>query len=164
MKYENTKHKIKQIFEQETSNSNQIENLSDDINLTKSNVKDANRTLQTISKDYDFSTGWTNLEIGEFEREIDYDYVAHYEWIIELPNIPIKYLPYLNVNVIYANIPIIFDLDDINSFHIIRAERIENDICIHPKLIVGLRILNVTEGVIFRAKVLVGIHNPEAFI
>lgn len=170
MKHENSKHKIITIYNNEVINDDKIAKVEKSLNITKIKLNNLNIVGNIKRNICDiYSSDWENMEIFSVEGQEDYIYGTYKEWRIELPNMPIKYFPFINVKILYEFNPADkFNLEeDTVQSYFFQIDDIDGDVVKKPVLIAGINFLNESSGVVFsqfRIKLLVTISNPETYL
>ena len=97
MKYENTNHKIHNLWIEIHKLDNSLNKQIININKTKSNFKQLIYNIKDIGINYS-STDWLqitgNVDVGIYPR-------YYYEWNIIFNKMDIRLLPFFNVNIVY---------------------------------------------------------------
>ena len=169
MKYENSKHKIITIYNNEVINDDKIAKVEKDLHITKVKLNNLNLVGNIKRNIYDiYSSDWEDMEIFSVEGGDGNIYGTYKEWRIELPNIPIKYFPFINVKILYEFNPTDnFDMrEDIKQAYFFQIDDIDAGVVKKPVLIAGINFLNESSAVFsqFKVKLLVTISNPETYL
>jgi len=180
MKVDNTKSKIRKIYNQEISNENKIDIIDRDTTTLENSIKNVDYPINIKNKIRDFSTDWIDLDAYTIERWNTNTYAMHKEFRIELPDMPMKFLPFINVQPIYRcgdNYKLIWDVDGVpfilqtRKNHFFQVGSIDNNIAKNIKLIMGFSIVHdyseftalgqAYNPFTIQVKFLVKISNPE---
>jgi hypothetical protein len=108
MTFNTEKNKLNKSWDQSSNNKNQLENIKNSYDLTRSRIADINRSISVIEKFIKAEENFTNMQdpkIGHLQHDTTTDrYVNYIGWDIELGSLDIRLLPYLNVEII-AQVP-----------------------------------------------------------
>lgn len=184
MKAENTKSKIRKIYNQETSNEQTISNLEGEITNTTNSVKNTEYVNNFKNKIHDLSTDWLDMDIFSAEQWVEntYETAMYKEIRINLPDTPIKFLPFIDVQTLYKSPDWVSSLFFISTedFYInardnrlrkgyfFEVRKIENNIAKNVTLIIGVSVVKTQyvhyEIFPIQIKVLISLSNMESYL
>lgn len=170
MKYENSHKKLEQINNQDRINQNDLQ----DINRETSNLRITIDNLQNINNMnknyYLYETEWVTpntYEINQFEVD-NFLHNYYYEWRINLPDMPVSYLPFINVEMIYKLNEVgdtSLTLENFHRSNFFQIQEIDtNDIVKGIILVAGLSFTNITTYFPLQVKLIITIQNPTRII
>ncbi|MFH0805986.1 MAG: hypothetical protein V1901_03875 [Patescibacteria group bacterium] len=164
MKAKNTQSKIVKIYNQEVITEDKINKFITDSITKKKSVININYVNNLKNKIYDFSTEWIDLDIHIVDMfpatEFNLKYM-HKEIRINLSDIPIKQLPFINIKILYKY----DDLEDdsletknVHESYFFQVSDVIAGIAKNVELIIGI---GIDDYYPLQAKVLITIFNPE---
>jgi len=184
MKAENTKSKIRKIYNQETSNEQTIDNLDGNITNTTKLVKNTEYVNNLKKKIRDYSTDWLDMDIFSTEdwTENTYETTMYKEIRMDLPDMPIKFLPFIDVQILYKSpdwVSTLFFIatsglfqnaknDRLRKGYFFEVKQIENNIAKNITLVIGISIIR-TQDVEYKVfpmqvKALISLSNMEFYL
>ena len=175
MKYEQTKHKIKETWTDSKENLNLIDKENKKIYKIKENIKLNKTSLHSFKKISDYNVDFESMDIIEYDRLVNGTsygklYRLYKEWVIIFEKFPINLIPFIKYAVIYDNHPGLNedDLEEeksiiIQTEDIVTANGVVNTTEIKVTLIVGLWLSGISPYAI-EAKLLINIFNPYNYV
>jgi len=171
MKAKNTTSKISKIYNQEITTEDNINKFNIDSTIKKKSVLNTEYVFNLNNKIHDFSTEWMDLDTYIIETmppgtggDSPNIYFMHQEFRITLVDIPIKYLPFININIMYKYEDLEFyslEIKNVRKSYFFQVSDIVNDIAKNVELVVGVGIDGYYP---VSAKVLIKILNSEFYL
>lgn len=172
MKSKNTTYKIEKIYNQEVTSENEIIIFGDETTEVKNAVKNTENINNIKNNIVDFSTDWEDLNTYTMETFTDNIYAMHKEFRIALPDMPTKYLPFINIEIIYKCNDIypinqMVSLFSVKKNHFFQVGNADDNIASNITLVAGFSIMSSNLGFepfSMQAKILVKLFNPETYL
>lgn len=170
MKYVNSRKKLDQIRNQDQTNQNDLDKINKDTSALRLTIEKL-QNINNISKNYYiYDSDWVTPNTIEFDLfaagAVQRNY--YYEWRINLPEMPISYLPFINVEILYqintvGNASI--DLEKFHRGHFYQVEEIDGeDIAKGLILVAGMSFADIADYFPLQIKLIVTIQNPNRII
>ncbi len=162
MKYNQTKYKLRTIWNTNETNKNKIDLKSSEAFIIKNNT--INKFFYSHKKIIYYQTGYKNLSLFDYNLTLDYK-VYFYDFNIKLLSFPIKYLYCINSQVLIESnnnmINLLSNLDKNILYQVEDLNSDNSDINIYTVVSIDNKDENIN-GI--KANLIIGIYNPEFYI
>jgi len=168
MKYVNSQYKIREASLINSSTNQELQGkVVEAINL-KAMLANINNPNNISKNFFIYETDWEDLEIYEIPLFEEGTFLKNMykEWRIELPNLPVEYMPFININFLISpsgmlgtgSISLLnsqrgylFQIDDINDVNIVQ----------NLVIVAGINFKEIDNYLPIQVKLSLAIHNPH---